>query len=64
MQFVRTPHAAEPPTNTTFETFWEAHGSGYMGPVATTWVPMGAQVPVLSPTHPEGNQQVSEKVEL
>ena len=30
-----------------------AHGSGYRGPVATTWVPMGAQVPVLSPNDPQ-----------
>ena len=36
-----------------FWGFWGAHGSGYMGPVATTWVPMGAQLPVLSPNdHP------------
>ena len=28
-----------------------AHGPGYMGPAATMWVPMGAQVPVLSPNN-------------
>ena len=27
------------------------HGSGYMGLAATTWVPMGAQVPMLSLSH-------------
>jgi hypothetical protein len=28
---------------------WGAHGAGYMGLPATTWVPRGAQVSVLSP---------------
>ena len=33
--------------------FWGAHSSGWMGLVATTWVPIGAQVPILSPNnHP------------
>ena len=27
------------------------HGSGYMGLAATAWVPLGAQVPVLSLDH-------------
>ena len=32
--------------------------AGYMGPAATAWVPMGAQVPVLSPNdHPSQGQQ-------
>ena len=29
--------------------FQGAHGAGYMGAVTTTWGPMGAGVPVLSP---------------
>ena len=37
--------------NGKFRGFWRGHGSGYMGLVATTWVPMGAQVPVLSLNH-------------
>ena len=36
-----------------FRSFRGAHGLGYMGLAATAWVPMGAQVPVLSPNeHP------------
>ena len=31
--------------------FGGGHGSGYMGLAATTWVPTGAQVPVLSLNH-------------
>ena len=32
-------------------------GLGYMGLAATTWAPMGAQVPVLSPNdHPKPSQ--------
>ena len=38
-------------TQRQFRGFWGAHGSGYMGLAATTWVPMGAQVPVLSLNH-------------
>ena len=37
--------------NGKFRGFWGGHGSGYMGLAATTWVPMGAQVPVLSLNH-------------
>ena len=41
------------------------HGPGYMGLVATMWVPMGATAPVSSPNdHPntsQGRQKVSEK---
>ena len=34
-----------------------AHGTGYIGLAATTWVPMGAQVPTLSPNdHPNPSQ--------
>ena len=36
-----------------FWGFWGAYGAGYVGLAATTWLPMGAQVPVLSPNdHP------------
>ena len=38
------------PKHQQFWGFWEAHGAGYMGLVATSWVPMGAQVPLLSPS--------------
>ena len=41
------------PTQHQFWGFRRAHGTGYIGLAATTWVPMGAQVPVLSPNdHP------------
>ena len=34
------------------------HGLGYIGRVATTWVPMGARRPVLSPNnHPNPSQR-------
>ena len=35
------------------------HGRGYAGLVVTVWVPMGAQVPVLSPNDhpPQGRQE-------
>ena len=33
------------------------HGVGYMGLPATTWVPMGGQVPVLSPNHHPNSSQ-------
>ena len=34
-------------------SFWGGHGSGDMSRAATTWAPMGTQVPVLSPNdHP------------
>ena len=39
------------PTQQQFRGFWRGHGSGYMGLAATTWVPMGAQVPILSLNH-------------
>ena len=49
------------PTQRPFWGFWGDHGSGYMGLAATTWVPMGAQVPVLSLNHhpnpSQGRQQ-------
>ena len=33
--------------------FWGAHGTGNRGLTATKWVPIGAQLPVLSPNdHP------------
>ena len=51
-----------------FRGFRGAHVSVYMGPPATTWVPMGAQKLVMSPSdhpnfHPRGNRTVSGKVE-
>ena len=40
-----------------FWGFWGAHGLGNMGLAATTWVPMGAEVPLLSPNdHPNPSQ--------
>ena len=39
------------PTQQQFRGFWGGHGSGYMGLAATTWVPMGAKVPILSLNH-------------
>ena len=57
-QLVHTPNANEPPTNRNFENFGGAHGSGQMGPMAATWVPVGAHVPVLSPNdHPNPSQE-------
>ena len=45
--------ATKQPKQQQFSAFPGAHGACYMGLVATTWVPMGAQVPVLSPNdHP------------
>ena len=45
------------PTQRQFRGFWGGHGSGYMGLAATTWDPMGAQVPVLSlKDHPNPSQ--------
>ena len=35
--------------NSILTTCEGGHGSGYMGLAATTWIPMGARVPVLSP---------------
>ena len=37
-----------------------AHGQGYMGLGATTWVPMGAS----TSTHPRGDRRVSRKLEF
>ena len=37
---------------------------GNPGAPHTQWIPMGAQEHVLSPNHPGGNRQVSEKVEV
>ena len=42
---------------TPIPTFSRAHGSGYPGLTATTWVHTGAQIPVLSPNdHPNPSQ--------
>ena len=41
--------------------FWRAHGTGYIGLAATTWVPLGAQVPVLSPNHHPNPSQGRQK---
>ena len=39
--------------NSNFGAFRGGHDAGYMGLAPSTWVPMGAQVPVLSPNdHP------------
>ena len=40
------------------------NGPGYTGLVATTWVPVGARVPILSTDHHlRGNIRVSEKID-
>ena len=45
------------PTQHQFSGFRRAQGTGYIGLPAPTWVPMGAQVPVLSPyDHPNPSQ--------
>ena len=49
------------PTQRQFRGFWGGHGSGYMGLAATTWVPMGAQVPVLSLNHHPNPSQGRQK---
>ena len=49
------------PTQRQFQGFWGGHGSGYMGLAATTWVPMGAQVPVLSLNHHPNPSQGRQK---
>ena len=49
------------PTQQQFWGFWGGHGSGYMGLAATTWVPMGAQVPVLSLNHHPNPSQGRQK---
>ena len=45
-----------------------AHGPGYMGLAATTWVPVGARVPIssqmITQTHPRGDRTISEKIKL
>ena len=45
------------PTQRQFRGFWGGHGSGYMRLAATTWVPMNAQVPVLSLNHHPNQSQ-------
>ena len=67
-QFVHTPNAIEPPTNSNFEAFggpmararwaqWPLHGS-----------PWALKYPychqMITQTHPRGNRRVSEKVEM
>ena len=49
------------PTQRQFRGFWGGHGSGYIGLAATTWVPMGAQVPVLSLNHHPNPSQGRQK---
>ena len=49
------------PTQRQFRGFGGAHGSGYMGLAAITWVPMGAQVPVLSLNHHPNPSQGRQK---
>ena len=48
-------------TQRQFRGFLEGHGSGYMGLAATTWVPVGAQVPVLSLNHHPNPSQGRQK---
>ena len=40
---------AKQPLQQQFWGFQGAHGSGYMGLIATMWVPIGDRVPLLSP---------------
>ena len=47
--------------NGNFGAFGGGHGSGYMGLAATTWVPMGAQVPALSLNHHPNPSQGRQK---
>ena len=49
------------PTQRQFQGFWGGHGSDYMGLAATMWVPMGAQVPVLSLNHHPNPSQGRQK---
>ena len=44
-----------------FRGFQGAHGVGYLGLAATTWVPMGAQVLVLSTNDPPNPPQRQQK---
>ena len=39
------------PTQQQFWGFRRANGTGYIGLAATMWVPMGAQIPLLSPNY-------------
>ena len=51
--FEKFSGATKQPKQPQFWGFWGRHGPGYMGLVATTWAPMRAQVPILSPNdHP------------
>ena len=45
-----------------FWGFWGAHGTGYIGLAATTWVPMGTRI--VTQTHHMGNKGVLEKIEF
>ena len=42
------------------------NGSAYMGPTATTWVPMGAQIPIPNdhPNPSQGQQKGFEKIKF
>ena len=60
IEFQQFSGATKEPKNQQFAGFWGAHGSGYMCLAATMWVPMCAQVPVLSPNdhpHPPWGRQ-------
>ena len=53
LKFKRSSGVPKQYTQQQFWGFWGAHGLGYMGPTDTMWVPMDAQVPILSPIdHP------------
>ena len=49
--FVNLAGVTKQPTQRQFRGFWRGRGSGFMGLAATTWVPIGAQIPVLSFNH-------------
>ena len=51
MQLVCTPNATEPPTYGNFEAFGGPMARSRWAQQPLIWVPMGAQVPVLSPNH-------------
>ena len=57
IEFSKILGATKPPKQQQFWGFQGAHVRGYMGLAATTWVPMSAEVPVLSPSdHPNLSQ--------
>ena len=59
LNFEKISGATKQPTQ--FWGFWGALRPFYMGPVATTWVPLGAQVNVLSPNDYPNPSQARQK---